>query len=162
MLVFGRGGLKLEEYQAHTYLENKSLHGRRRCRWNNAILLLVLFIDAFCLCSNIRWWLLSEWVWSIGGMELTGERHSIGRNGHSATVPARNSIRMTRLEPGFRGSSPANYCLDHCMAVGTIEMVGQRLGKRRLVSSGSGYVQLTAYCRTVITCSCQKSRGVGW
>jgi len=55
MLLLGRGGMKLEECQAYTYLENKSLFGRRNCRWNEVILLLVLFSDAISLCSNVPW-----------------------------------------------------------------------------------------------------------
>ena len=53
MLVLGRGGMKLEEYQAYTYLENKSLLGRPSRRWDVVILLRVLFNDAVNMCS---WW----------------------------------------------------------------------------------------------------------
>jgi hypothetical protein len=53
MLVLGRGGMKLEGYQACTYLENKSLLGRPTCRWDNVISLRVLFNDAVNFCRNI-------------------------------------------------------------------------------------------------------------
>jgi hypothetical protein len=52
MLVLGRGGMKLEEYQAYTYPENKSFLGRPKCRWDDVILLRVLFSDVLNFCSN--------------------------------------------------------------------------------------------------------------
>jgi hypothetical protein len=52
MLVLGRGEMKLKEYQAYTYPKNKSLLGRPRCRWDDVILLRVLFSDVLNFCSN--------------------------------------------------------------------------------------------------------------
>ena len=53
MLVLGRGGMKLKEYQEYTYLENKGLLGRPRCRWDDVILLRVLFNDSVNFCGHI-------------------------------------------------------------------------------------------------------------
>lgn len=52
MLVLGRGGMKLEEYQGYIYLENRSLLGRPSCRWDDVILLRVLFNNVVNFCSN--------------------------------------------------------------------------------------------------------------
>ena len=59
---------------------------------------------------------MNEWVWSVGGMILTGENRSAGRKtGHSATLSTINLI-WTDLgsKLGHRGERPTNDRQRHC------------------------------------------------
>jgi hypothetical protein len=62
---------------------------------------------------------MDEWVWSIGGMVLTGETEALEKKTYSSDILSTRNLALKCLwsNPGLRGGRPETDRLNHDMAI---------------------------------------------